>query len=75
MKAFRLGLVLGLLVFNSAQLWANVIITSPTGGNNVSADKALNSTSLLTRTAAFGVSYLNLSMNVAGTITIQLPPI
>jgi hypothetical protein len=25
-------------------MWANVVITSPTGGNNVSADKAVNST-------------------------------
>src|SRR5437867_8430412 len=40
----RLGLVLGLIAFNSAQLLANVVITSPTGGNNMSADKALNST-------------------------------
>jgi len=43
-------------------------------GNNVWADKALNSTNSLTSTAAFGVSYLNPSMNVAGTITIQFTP-
>ena len=41
---FRLGLVLGLIAFNSPRLWADVILTSPTGGNNVSGDKALNST-------------------------------
>src|SRR5213593_3242684 len=40
----RLGLVLGLIAFNSTQLLANVVITSPTGGNNIPADKALNST-------------------------------
>src|SRR2546426_3793828 len=42
--AIRLGLVLGLIAFNSTQLLANVVITSPTGGNNIPADKALNST-------------------------------
>jgi len=42
--ALRLGLAIGFLASSSAQLWANVGITSPTGGNNVSADKALNST-------------------------------
>src|SRR3989442_543984 len=41
---FRLGLVLGLIALHSPQLRAAVVITSPTGGNNVSADKALNST-------------------------------
>ena len=40
----RLGLVLGLFAFHSPQMRAAVVITSPTGGNNVSADKALNST-------------------------------
>src|SRR5437899_4267654 len=40
----RLSLILGLVAFNSPRAWANVVITSPTGGNNVSADKALNST-------------------------------
>ena len=44
MKAFCIGLILGLMAFSAPQLWANVTITSPTGGNNVSADKALNST-------------------------------
>jgi len=39
----RLTLVLGLIAFCS-QMQANVLITSPTGGNNVPADKALNST-------------------------------
>ncbi len=43
-NALRLGLVLGLLALNSTNLRANVVITSPTGGNNVSTDKALNST-------------------------------
>src|SRR5437870_13241940 len=42
--ALRLGLVLGLIAFSSPQLLANVVITSPTGGNNIPADKALNST-------------------------------
>jgi len=40
----RLGLVLGLIAFNTPRLLASVTITSPIGGNNVSADKALNST-------------------------------
>src|ERR1043166_64648 len=40
----RLSVILGLVAFNSPRVWANVIISSPTGGNNVSADKALNST-------------------------------
>src|SRR2546422_10809992 len=42
--ALRLCLFLGLIAFSSPQLRANVIITSPTGGNNIPADKALNST-------------------------------
>src|SRR6267378_7501321 len=42
--ALRLCLVLGLIAFSSLQLLANVAITSPTGGNNLPADKALNST-------------------------------
>src|SRR5437870_10971036 len=42
--ALRLGLFLGLMVFSTPQLLANVVITSPTGGNNIPADKALNST-------------------------------
>src|SRR6266542_3580719 len=42
--ALRLGLVLGLIAFNSTLLLADVVITMPTGGNNMSADKALNST-------------------------------
>ncbi len=42
--ALRLCLFLGLIAFNSAQLLANVVITSPTDGNNMPADKALNST-------------------------------
>ena len=44
MTAFRIGLVLGLIAFGSAQLRADVTITSPVGGNNLPADKALNST-------------------------------
>src|SRR5213593_5282514 len=44
LKALRLGLFLGLMAFSSPQLLANVVITSPTGGNNIPADKALNST-------------------------------
>src|SRR5437867_5305648 len=42
--ALRLCLFLGLIAFSSPQLLANVVITSPTGGNNIPADKALNST-------------------------------
>src|SRR5262245_52926770 len=40
----RLCLFLGLMAFGSPQLLANVVITSPTGGNNIPADKAMNST-------------------------------
>src|SRR5262249_42711816 len=40
----RLSLILGLIAFSAPQLRANVNITSPSGGNNLSADKALNST-------------------------------
>src|SRR5262245_29666231 len=40
----RLSVVLGLVVLHSSQMRASVVITSPTGGNNVPADKALNST-------------------------------
>jgi hypothetical protein len=40
----RLGLILGLIAFGSSQSRANVAITSPAGGNNIPADKALNST-------------------------------
>src|SRR5262245_12358287 len=42
--AVQLSLTLGLLALHAPQMWADVVITSPTGGNNVSADKALNST-------------------------------
>src|ERR1051325_2078210 len=42
--ALRIALLLGLAAFAVPQLQATVTITSPTGGNNVSADKALNST-------------------------------
>src|SRR4029079_10102168 len=40
----RTSLILGLVAFNSPRVWADVVITSPTGGNNISADKAVNST-------------------------------
>src|SRR5436190_8652500 len=40
----RLSLMLGLIAFSSPKLWANVTVTSATGGTNISADKALNST-------------------------------
>src|SRR6516162_3968907 len=40
----RLGLIIVLAASSSPRLWANVNITSPTGGNNISADKARNST-------------------------------
>src|SRR5258707_549727 len=40
----RLAVVLGLIAFHSPQVRASVVITSPTGGNNLPADKALNST-------------------------------
>src|SRR4051794_7431324 len=42
--AFAFRLVLGLMAGSASLVHANVKITSPTGGNNVSADKALNST-------------------------------
>src|SRR5262249_20319400 len=40
----RLGLILGLVACNAPRMWANVTITSPTGGNNLSAGRARNST-------------------------------
>src|SRR5215472_4904346 len=43
-STIRLGLVLGMLASNPARLLADVTITSPTGGVNVSADYAVNST-------------------------------
>ena len=42
--ALSFGLILGSLAASVPSSWANVIITEPTEGNNVSADKALNST-------------------------------
>lgn len=41
---FRFGLMAGLYIFCSVRLLANVVITQPTGGQNISADKALTST-------------------------------
>jgi hypothetical protein len=41
-RTFRL--VLALTAVSATNLWADVTITEPTGGNNISADKALNST-------------------------------
>src|SRR4030095_2912523 len=43
-RALRLSLALLLMAGCTSQLLADVNITSPTGGNNLSADKALNST-------------------------------
>src|SRR5215472_4951611 len=40
----RLSLILGLVAFDSPRTWADVTITEPTGGNNISADMAFNST-------------------------------
>ena len=40
----RLGLILGLIAIHTQTIRASVAITSATGGNNVPADKALNST-------------------------------
>src|SRR5258705_5448 len=42
--ALRLSLALGLALLSSQQLMASVTITEPTGGEDISADKALNST-------------------------------
>src|SRR4030095_16000240 len=42
--AVCLTLVLVVTAFQSPQMWADVVVTSPAGGNNISADKALNST-------------------------------
>src|SRR6185369_8864731 len=43
-RALELSLALLLMAACTSQLLADVTITSPTGGNNLSADKALNST-------------------------------
>ncbi len=39
-----LTLVLGFIALHSAQLLADVIVTEPVGGNDISADKSVNST-------------------------------
>src|SRR6266700_7026823 len=39
-----LALVLGFIALHSAQLLADVIVTEPVGGNDISADKSVNST-------------------------------
>src|SRR5436190_1056885 len=41
---FRIALLLGSIVFYSSQLLASVTVTQPTGGQNISTDKSLNST-------------------------------
>src|ERR1051326_6683216 len=43
-ELLRFGLVAGALWFGCCRLQADVIVTEPTGGNDVSADKSLNST-------------------------------
>src|SRR2546425_167436 len=43
-RAIQVALVLGCIVFSSSALLAGVKVTEPTGGQNISADKALNST-------------------------------
>src|SRR5207249_4793646 len=43
-RAIQLVLVLGSMVFRSSLLLADVKVTEPTGGQNISADKAMNST-------------------------------
>ncbi len=43
-RLFGLGLVMGLSVFYSFQLLADVTVTSPSGGQGISADTAFNST-------------------------------
>src|SRR5437588_3743241 len=43
-RMLPLGLALGFIVFFSGQLHADVTITEPAGGNNIPADKAVNST-------------------------------
>ncbi len=45
MNALRLGVAFGLLAVCSTRILANVTITQPTGGQNISADKALDSAS------------------------------
>ena len=43
-RTLRLGLLVGAVAISSAQLRASVTVTEPTGGQNISADKSLNST-------------------------------
>src|SRR2546428_8234491 len=43
-RLFRLGLAVGLSVFYSLQLRADVTVTSPGAGQGISADTAFNST-------------------------------
>src|SRR5207249_1801853 len=43
-RTLLLGLLVGAAAFSCAQLLASVTVTEPTGGQNISADKSLNST-------------------------------
>ena len=75
----RLGLILGLVASGSPRLWGNVTITSPTGGNNISADKALNSTNGAAFTAlgniviAEGVAS-DFGAGAGQTLILSVPP-
>src|SRR5437868_3944526 len=43
-RTLRLGLLVGVVAIHSAQALASVTVTEPVGGQNLSADKSLNST-------------------------------
>src|SRR5207253_5648081 len=43
-RTLRLGLLVGTVAWHAAQVLASVTVTEPTGGQNISADKSLNST-------------------------------
>src|SRR5216684_1045307 len=43
-RTWLMGLVLGLVGLCCHDLFADVTVTEPTGGNNISTDKSLNST-------------------------------
>src|SRR5258707_3747845 len=77
-ESLRFGLVAGALIFGSCRMLADVVITEPLGGNDISADKALNSTNGATFTALGNIVIAEGSANDFGvgnnkTLILTLP--
>src|SRR5436190_22439126 len=75
----RLGLFIGLIACHSSIILANVTITSPTGGNNISADKALNSTNGTAFTALGSIvitegAASDIAAGNSQTLILSVPP-